>query len=110
MRIHTGLLALLMVSTGCIAYSDGDGGRGGRSDAEARAEKHCEREAEQRGLRVERVGDAEKVGKKEYEVRLRVDDRRYERSDDKRGKKKDKDDDLRVVCRYDDKSRRASIY
>jgi hypothetical protein len=106
MTLRMGLAALLgLFVTACIAYADDDDDN--RSNAEARAEKRCAREAEERGLRVERVGDAEKVGKKEYEVRLRVDDRGYGRND-KRDKKKD--DDVRVTCRYDDKSRRADIY
>jgi hypothetical protein len=105
MRLRIGAVsAAAILATSCIAYADDDRDHGGdgRSKAEARAERQCEREAEDRGLRVRGVGDAERVGKKEYEVRLRVDDR-----DDRRKKK---DDDFRVLCRYDDRSRRASIY
>ena len=96
------LVGLLTVS--CVAYADDDHDR---SKGEARAEKQCEREAEQRGMRVERVGSAEKVGKKEYEVKLRVDGRdvRYDKRDKKKG-----DDDFRVMCHYDDKSRRATLF
>lgn len=111
MTSRTGLAALaLLFGTACVV--DGGGGGGGRGngdrDAEARAEKRCEREAEERGLRVRKVGAAEKVGKKQYEVKLRVDDSRYGRVE--KDKKKNKDDEVRVLCRYDDKDRRASIY
>jgi hypothetical protein len=47
------------------------------------------------------------VGKKQYEVKLKVDERQY---DDKQGKKKKKGDEVRVLCRYDDKDRRATLY
>jgi hypothetical protein len=101
---------LALFAMACIVDGGGDGhghGGGGNSEAEARAEKRCEREAEDRGLRVRNVSNAEKVGKKQYEVRLKVDERQY--YDDKQGKKK-KGDEVRVLCRYDDKDRRATLY
>jgi phenylalanyl-tRNA synthetase alpha subunit len=65
------------------------------SEPESRARKQCKRVAEARGLKVEKVGNAEKVGKKRYEVSLRV--------------KRKKADDTHVICRYDDKIRQAEI-
>jgi hypothetical protein len=108
-RIHTLAAGAALLATSCITYADDDHDRDrdrDRAKAEARAERECEREAEDRGLRVRRVGDVERVGKREYEVSLRVDERDYDRDD----RRKKKDDDFRVRCRYDDRSRRASIY
>ena len=103
MRLRIGFAALAAaLAVSCIAYADEDDD-GDRSKGYARAEKRCAREAEDRGLRVEKVGDAERVGRKQYQVKLRVDDR----YDDRRRKK---GDDFRVVCRYDDKSRHAEIF
>ena len=97
-----------VLAIGCIAYADDDDDRS--SKGEARAERQCAREAEDQGLRVERIGDAERVGKKEYEVRLRVDDDRDGRYS-RRGRDRDRDDDeFRVTCRYDDRSKSARIY
>ena len=97
-----------VLAIGCVAYADDDDDR--RARGEARAEKRCAREAEDQGLRVERVGDAERVGKKEYEVRLRVDDDRDGRYG-RRDRDRDRDDDeFRVTCRYDDRSKSARIY
>jgi hypothetical protein len=102
MRLRIGIAALAATfALGSVAWADEDDGDK-RSKARARAEKHCAREAEDRGLFVEKVGDPEKVGKKQYEVKLRVD----ERYDDRRRKK----DDFRVLCRYDDKRRHAEIF
>jgi hypothetical protein len=109
MKFRTGFAALLALSaTACIA-DGGGGGRGGdgNREAEARAERRCEREAEERGMRVRNVSSAEKVGKKQYEVRLKVDERQYG-DYDKKSKKKG--DEVRVVCHYDDKDRRATLY
>jgi mRNA-degrading endonuclease RelE of RelBE toxin-antitoxin system len=100
MRVRIGMAALAAAfAVSCVAWADDD-----RRSAKgfARAERRCEREAEDQGLRVEKVGDAERVGKKRYEVKLRVEDR----SDQRRRK----DDDFRVLCRYDDEERRARIY
>jgi hypothetical protein len=88
---------------GCAAWADD----GERSKGHARAEKRCAREAEDRGLRVEKVGEADRVGKKQYEVKLRV-DRDYDRRD-YRGRNKRDRDDIRVMCHYDDRSRRAQL-
>ena len=98
-----GIAAVFAVS--CAAWADDDGER---SKGHARAEKRCEREAEDRGLRVEKVGEADRVGKKQYEVTLRI-DRGKERWDD-RGRNKRNRDDVRVMCHYDDKSRRAQLF
>jgi len=67
------------------------------SEAEARARKRCEKAAEARGLKVEKVGKPEKVGKKAYELKLRI------------KQKEKKADDYHVICRYDDKAREAEI-
>ena len=94
-----------MFAVSCAAWADDDGER---SKGHARAEKRCAREAEDRGLRVEKVGEADRVGKKQYEVPLRI-DRGKERWDD-RGRNKRNRDDIRVMCHYDDKSRRAQLF
>ena len=114
MRLHIGAAALLAaLSVSCVAYADDDDDDGGRSKGYARAEKHCAREAEERGLRVENIGDVDRVGKKQYEVRLRVDSRDFERRDRDRNGRWDRDldrDEFRVTCQYDDREKRARIY
>ena len=105
MRLRIGIATLAAaLSMSCVAWADDDDDRydDGHAKAEARAEKHCAREANDQGLRVEKVGDADRIGKKLYEVKLRVDDRYDER--------RRKQDDFRVVCRYDDKSKRAQLH
>ena len=101
-RIGAAVLAAAFAVGGVAHADDDDDERRGKGFR--RAEKHCEREAEDRGLRVEKVGEAEKVSKKRYEVRLRVEDDDW----DARRSRRD-DDDFRVVCRYDDEERRARI-
>jgi hypothetical protein len=103
MRIAIGaaLLAAVCAGSGAAWADDDDEPRG---KGFRRAEKHCEREAEDRGLRVEKVGEAERVAKKRYEVKLRVEDDRW---DDRRDRRND--DDFRVLCLYDDEERRARI-
>ena len=98
-----GIAAVFAVS--CAAWADDDGER---SKGHARAEKRCAREAEDRGLRVEKVGDADRIGKKQYEVPLRI-DRDKARWDDRRGNKRNRDD-IRVMCHYDDRSKRAQLF
>ena len=98
MKSRIGLAALAILSVSCVTWADEGHGR---SEAYARAERHCAREAQDQGLRVEKIGDVEKVGKKQYEVKLRVDDR-YDRRERKK-------DDFRVLCRYDDRERLARI-
>ena len=94
-------LALLLLA-GCVTSSGHDDQDKDRSNAEERAQKYCVSEAKSRGLRVEDVGRIDKVGKKQYEVKLRI--------DGGKGKdKKDKGGDYNVLCRYDDKSRNARI-
>jgi hypothetical protein len=97
------LVALLLA--GCITGSDHDDRDRDRSKGEDRAKKYCVQEAKSRGMRVENVGNIDKVGKKQYEVKLRIDSRKSDKKDDKK-----KGGDFRVLCRYDDKSRRATIY
>jgi pimeloyl-ACP methyl ester carboxylesterase len=59
-------------------------------------------EAKTRGWRVEKAGSIEKVSKQQCEANLRVS------SKAKQPKKADQESD-RVICRYDDKSRQASV-
>ena len=102
MRLRIGIAGLIAaLSVSCVAWADDDHDK--NTKAESRAEKECAREASDRGLRVEKIGEADRVGKKLYEVKLRVDDRSYD-------ERRRRDDDFRVVCRYDAKSRRAQIY
>jgi hypothetical protein len=100
-RIGAAVLAAAFAASGA-AWADDDDERRGKGFR--RAEKHCEKEAEDRGLRVEKVGEAEKVAKKRYEVKLRVEDDRWDARRDRRD-----DDDFRVLCLYDDEERRARI-
>ncbi|MGH7287586.1 MAG: hypothetical protein ACREI8_06155 [Myxococcota bacterium] len=86
-RFWIGGLVLSLAFAG-VAYAE-------ESEAKSRARKQCKRVAEARELKVEKVGNAEKVGKKRYEVSLRV--------------KRKKADDTHVICRYDDKIRQAEI-
>lgn len=95
-------IALLLA--GCINLSDDDHDKD-RSKREERARKFCVEEAHSRGMQVESAGQVHKVGKKQFEVRLRIDAHKQGKSK----KDKKKDDDFRVLCRYDDTSRRARI-
>ena len=92
-------LALLIGCIGSPGGGDDDRDKD-RSKAEERARKYCLDDAKSRGLRVEDVGKIEKLGKKQYELRLRVETKK------KDGKK---NGEFRVVCRYDDKARSATI-
>jgi hypothetical protein len=95
---------VLLLLAGCITTSDHDDHDNDRSNAEERAQKYCLKEAKSRGMRVEDVGRIDKLGKKDYEVKLRID-----AGKDKKDKDKDKGGDYTVYCRYDDKSRNARI-
>jgi hypothetical protein len=104
------LAPLLLV--GCISvpsFDDDDHDHDRDDDrpkAEERARRYCIDEAKDRGLRIEDVGGVDKVGKKQYEVRLRVEPKKDSKD---KGEKK-KDGDFRALCRYDDKARRATLY
>jgi len=96
-------LAVLSLSLliGCIGLPGGNGDHDkDRPKAEERAKRYCLDLAKSRGLRVADVGKIEKLGKKQYDVRLRVEPKK------KDGKK---NGEFRVVCRYDDKARSATI-
>ena len=103
-RALAGLAALLLLA-GCLSLGDDDDDDrdDDRPKAEERARKYCEDEAKARGWRVEKVGSIEKVSKKQYEVKLRVS------AKTKQLKKADQESD-RVICRYDDENRQASLY
>ncbi len=89
MRRHAWIGGLVLaLALGGVAHAE-------ESEPESRARKQCKRVAEARGLKLEKVGKAEKVGKKRWEVSLRV--------------KRKKADDTHVICRYDDKLRQAEI-
>ncbi len=107
MKTSALIAGIVLLLAGCINLSDDDRDRDkNRSKGEERARSHCVAEANSRGMRVESAGQAQKVGKKQYEVKLRIDAHRQHGNSKKQKKK---NDDYRVLCQYDDKSRRARI-
>ena len=113
-RARASLAAVLLLAA-CVSLpdlggdDDHDDGDKDRPKAEERAKKYCVDQARARGLRVEDVGRIEKVAKKQYEVKLRVASKNKQLKNEK-NQQKDKDDDARVLCRYDDKGRQATLY
>jgi hypothetical protein len=101
-------LAAAFALAGCVSLDGGDHDHDhdrddDRPKAEERARKYCTDAAKAHGFRVDKIGGVEKVGKKQYDVKLRL------KTKNKELKKSD-DEGVRRVCRYDDKSRHASLF
>jgi len=97
---------VIALAAGCVSLPGDDDDHDHDDDrpkSEERARSYCVEEAKSRGWRVEDVGRIEKVGKKQYEVKLRVRER-------KKQEKSKGGDNLHVLCRYDDKGRNAALY